>query len=128
MNTVRKHVSAIKGGRLAVAAHPAKVVSLLVSDIPGDHPQFIASGPTVADTANREDALRIVSQYGMKLPDAVMAHLNSTNADAPQPDDPKLARAEHHIIASAAKSLESAADVAKKAGIDTAILSDAIRG
>ena len=128
MNTVRKHVSAIKGGRLAVAAHPAKVVSLLVSDIPGDHPQFIASGPTVADAANREDALRIVSQYKMKLPDRVMAHLNSVAAEAPQPDDARLARAEHHIIASAAKSLENAAEIARKAGIDAAILSDAIEG
>ncbi len=128
MNTVRKHVSAIKGGRLAVAAYPAKVVSLLVSDIPGDHPQFIASGPTVADAANRQDALRIVGQYGMELPAAVMAHLNSSNADAPQPDDLKLVRAEHHIIASAAKSLESAADIAQKAGIEAAIISDAIEG
>ncbi|KAG1702948.1 putative hydroxypyruvate reductase [Nymphon striatum] len=70
MNTVRKHISAIKGGRLAVAAYPAKVVSLLVSDIPGDHPQFIASGPTVADEGTRHDALAIISQYEMKLPDA----------------------------------------------------------
>lgn len=128
MNTVRKHVSAIKGGRLAIAAYPAKVVSLLVSDIPGDHPQFIASGPTVADAADREGALRITSQYKMQLPDAVMAHLNSSAADAPKPDDAKLARAEHHIIASAAKSLESSVELARAAGIDAAILSDAIEG
>ena len=75
MNTVRKHVSGIKGGRLAAAAHPAKVVSLLVSDIPGDHPQYIASGPTVADEGTREDALAIIDQYAMRLPKAVMAHI-----------------------------------------------------
>jgi len=80
MNTVRKHVSEIKGGRLAKAAYPAKVVSLLVSDIPGDHPQYIASGPTVADAGTREDALAIISQYEMQLPDAVMAHIQSDAA------------------------------------------------
>ncbi|MEM7069114.1 MAG: glycerate kinase [Pseudomonadota bacterium] len=128
MNTVRKHVSGIKGGRLAVAAYPAKVVSLLVSDIPGDHPQFIASGPTVADTGSREDALTIIRQYDMKLPDAVMAHIKSPNADAPLPDDASLSKSEHHIVASAAKSLEAAAELAKSFGIEAHILSDAIEG
>ncbi len=128
MNTVRKHVSNIKGGRLAKAAYPAKVVSLLVSDIPGDHPQFIASGPTVADEGTREDALAIISQYEMQLPDAVMVHIQSQKADAPRPDDERLARAEHHIFASASKSLEAAQKVAQEMGIETHILSDAIEG
>lgn len=128
MNTVRKHVSAIKGGRLAKAAWPAKVVSLLVSDIPGDHPQFIASGPTVADEGSRADALAIIDQYDMALPARVMAHIHSDAADAPAPDDEKLKRAEHHIFASASKSLEAAQAVAKQEGIEAHILSDAIEG
>ena len=128
MNTVRKHVSNIKGGRLAQAAYPAKVVSLLVSDIPGDHPQYIASGPTVADHGTRADALAIISQYEMQLPQAVMAHINSEAANAPLPDDAKLARAEHHIFASASKSLETAQKLAQEAGIETYILSDSIEG
>ncbi len=128
MNTVRKHVSGIKGGRLAAAAYPARVVSLLVSDIPGDHPQYIASGPTVADKGSREDALAIIRQYEMKLPDAVVTHIKLPAADAPRPDDKKLASAEHHILASAAKSLEAAQLVAQNAGIKTYILSDAIEG
>jgi hydroxypyruvate reductase len=128
MNTVRKHVSNIKGGRLAMAAFPAKVVSLLVSDIPGDHPQFIASGPTVADKGSREDALAIISQYEMNLTDAVMTHIRSDAAIAPLPTDEKLKRAEHHIFASASKSLEAAQTLAMEAGIETHILSDAIEG
>lgn len=128
MNTVRKAVSRIKGGRLAVAAHPARVVSLLVSDIPGDHPQYIASGPTVADAGSREDALAIVERYEMELPDSVIKHMRSEAAAAPLPDDPRLARAEHHIIASAAKSLEVAAEHARSMGIEAHILSDSIEG
>ena len=128
MNTVRKHVSLIKGGRLAKAAYPAKVVSLLVSDIPGDHPQYIASGPTVADHGTRDDALAIISQYEMQLPQAVMMHINSEAANAPLPDDAKLVKAEHHIFASASKSLEAAQSLALEAGINTHILSDAIEG
>ena len=128
MNTVRKHVSNIKGGRLAQAAYPAKVLSLLVSDIPGDHPQFIASGPTVADNASCEDALAIITQYEMKLPDAVMAYINSPKANAPLPNDERLSNAEHYILASASKSLEVAQKLAQEAEIETHILSDAIEG
>lgn len=128
MNTVRKAVSTIKGGRLALAAYPAKVVSLLVSDIPGDHAQYIASGPTVADLGTRHDALSIIEQYKMSLPEAVIKHINSDAADAPLPTDAKLINAEHHIFASAAKSLEVAADLAQQGGIETYILSDAIEG
>ncbi|MEI9407284.1 glycerate kinase [Mesorhizobium salmacidum] len=128
MNTIRKHLSTIKGGRLAAAAWPAKVVSLVVSDIPGDNPALVASGPTVPDTGSREDALASISAYGMKLPDAVMAHIQSPAADAPDPDDERFARNEVHLIASAGVSLEAAAVEARRQGIEAVILSDAVEG
>ncbi|MDX8490898.1 glycerate kinase [Mesorhizobium sp. VK22B] len=128
MNTIRKHVSTIKGGRLAAAAHPARVVSLVVSDIPGDNPALVASGPTVPDTGSRADALASIAAYGMKLPAAVMAHINSPAADAPRPDDPRFAGNEVHLIASAGVSLEAAAAEAKRQGIGAVILSDSIEG
>ncbi len=128
MNTLRKHLSTIKGGRLALAAHPAKVVSLIVSDIPGDNPAFVASGPTVPDCAARDDALAIVRDYGLKLPDAALRHLRSEAAEAPSPDDPAFAGNEVHVIASAARSLEAAAEEARRCGIEAVILSDAIEG
>jgi hydroxypyruvate reductase len=128
MNAVRKHVSTIKGGRLAAAAWPARVVTLIVSDIPGDNPALVASGPTVSDDSSREDALRIISTYGMKLPASVMAHLGSPLADAPRPDDKRFARNEVRLIASAAVSLEAAAAEARRQGIETVILSDSIEG
>ena len=128
MNTLRKHLSTIKGGRLALAAHPAKVVSLIVSDIPGDNPAFVASGPTVPDRAARDDALAIVRDYGLKLPDAALRHLRSEAAEAPSPDDPAFAGNEVHVIASAARSLEAAAEEARRCGIEAVILSDAIEG
>lgn len=128
MNTLRKHLSTIKGGRLALAAHPAKVVSLIVSDIPGDNPAFVASGPTVPDRAAREEALAIVRDYGLKLPDAALRQLQSEAAEAPSPDDPAFAGNEVHVIASAARSLEAAAEEASRHGIQAVILSDAIEG
>jgi hydroxypyruvate reductase len=128
MNTVRKHVSAIKGGRLALAAHPARVVTLIVSDIPGDNPAFVASGPTVPDGASRRDALAIVRDWRIELPRVVIDHLDSPAADAPSPDDPRFARNEVHVIASAAISLEAAARAARGAGIKAVILSDSIEG
>ncbi len=128
MNTLRKHLSTIKGGRLARAAHPAKVVSLIVSDIPGDNPAFVASGPTVPDRAGREDAFAIVRDYRLKLPDAALRHLQSEAAEAPLPDDPAFAANEVHLIASAARSLEAAAEEARRRGIEAVILSDSIEG
>lgn len=128
MNTIRKHLSTIKGGRLAAAAWPAKVVSLVVSDIPGDNPALVASGPTVPDVGSRENALASISAYGMKLPDAVMAHLQSPAADAPDPGDQRFARNEVHLIASAGVSLEAAVVEARRQGIEAVILSDAIEG
>ncbi|TIN11955.1 glycerate kinase [Mesorhizobium sp.] len=128
MNTIRKHVSTIKGGRLAAAAYPAKLVSLVVSDIPGDNPALVASGPTVPDSGNRQEALASIAAYGMKLPAAVMAHINSPAADAPRVDDPRFSRNEVHLIASAGVSLEAAAAEAMRHGIEAAILSDSIEG
>ena len=128
MNTLRKHLSTIKGGRLALAAHPARVVSLIVSDIPGDNPAFVASGPTVPDRAGRDDALAIVRDYGLKLPDAALRHLRSEAAEAPLPDDPAFAGNDVDLIASAARSLEAAAEEARRHGIEAVILSDAIEG
>ncbi len=127
MNVVRKHLSTIKGGRLA-AATKARVVSLVVSDIPGDNPAYVASGPTVADGSTRHDALEIVRQYKMRLPQAALDHLHSPAADAPRPDDPLFAHHEHHVIASAGVSLEAAAAVALSMGVTPAILSDSMEG
>lgn len=127
MNVVRKHVSTIKGGRLA-AATKARVVSLIVSDIPGDNPAFVASGPTVADDSTRHEAIEIIERYRMSLPRAIMTHLNSPAADAPKPDDPCFSRNEHHIIASAGVSLQAAAELAHTHGLAAHILSDSIEG
>ncbi|MNU74702.1 putative hydroxypyruvate reductase [compost metagenome] len=127
MNVVRKHVSTIKGGRLA-AATKARVVSLIVSDIPGDNPAFVASGPTVPDDSTRHEALAITEQYRMNLPSAIIAHLNSQAADAPMPQEPHFAKNEHYIIASAGVSLRAAADLARSNGVEAHILSDSIEG
>ncbi|KQV70376.1 glycerate kinase [Rhizobium sp. Root1220] len=127
MNVVRKHLSTIKGGRLA-AATKARVVSLIVSDIPGDNPAHVSSGPTVPDRSTRHDALAIIKQYGLELPQAALDHLASPAADAPNPDDPVFARHACHIVASAGVSLEAAAALAMSQGIAPAILSDSIEG
>jgi len=127
MNVVRKHLSTIKGGRLA-ATTKARVVSLVVSDIPGDNPAYVASGPTVPDRSTRHDALEIIGQYKMQLPQRALDHLRSPAANAPSPDDQMFARHEHHVIASAGVSLEAAAAVARSMGITPVILSDSIEG
>lgn len=127
MNVVRKHLSTIKGGRLA-AATKARVVSLIVSDIPGDDPALVASGPTVPDGSTRQDALDVVAQYRLTLPQALLDHLNSPAADAPHPDDPVFARHEHHIVSSARVSLEAAAEVALAHGVTPVLLSDSVEG
>ena len=128
MNTVRKHVSRIKGGRLARAAAPARVVSLVVSDVPGDNPAFVASGPTVPDDSSAAEALGIIADYRMALPDVVMTHLRSEAAAAPRLDDAVFARNAVHVIASARVSLEAAAAEARRQGIEAVILSDQIEG
>ncbi|APX69513.1 MULTISPECIES: glycerate kinase [unclassified Brucella] len=128
MNAVRKHLSTIKGGRLAAAAHPAKVFSLVVSDIPGDNPAFVASGPTVPDETSRDEALKIIERYRLDLPQAALAHIKSENAHAPQPDDGVFARNKVRVIASAAVSLEAAAREASRHGVEAVILSDSVEG
>ncbi len=128
MNAVRKHLSTIKGGRLAAHAHPAKVFSLVVSDIPGDNPAFVASGPTVPDATSRDDALKIIERYKLELPDAVLAHIKSERAHAPKPDDKIFADNEVRVIASAAVSLEAAVKEAERHGVEAVILSDSMEG
>lgn len=128
MNAIRKHVSRIKGGRLAAAACPARVVSLVVSDVPGDDPAQVASGPTVPDAVSRQDALAVIQTRGIALPDRIMAHLTRPEADAPHPDDPVFARNEVRVVASARLSLEAAAAQADQRVIPAVILSDAIEG
>ncbi|AUX79752.1 MULTISPECIES: glycerate kinase type-2 family protein [Sinorhizobium] len=128
MNAVRKHVSVIKGGRLAAAAYPARVVSLVVSDIPGDDPALVASGPTIADNSTRADALKIIERYRLALPERVHTWLAGEAADAPRPDDPRFARNEVRLIASAGVSLEAAVTQARASGVEAIILSDSIEG
>lgn len=128
MNAIRKQVSGIKGGRLAAAAHPARVVSLVVSDVPGDNPAEVASGPTVPDRRDRALAQRLIETYRIELPDAVRTHLDTAPEDAPHPEDQVFSRNEVHVIASAAMSLEAAARAAEAAGLPAVILSDAIEG
>ncbi|SNS42666.1 glycerate kinase type-2 family protein [Antarctobacter heliothermus] len=128
MNAIRKHVSTIKGGRLAAAAHPARVVSLVVSDVPGDDPAQVASGPTVPDRVTRSDALAMIEARNIKLPERIMAHLSSEGCAAPSPTDRVFSRNEVRVIASARLSLEAAAARAEAQGISAAILSDAIEG
>ena len=128
MNTVRRHLSRIKGGRLGVAAHPARLVTLAISDVPGDEPVDIASGPTVADPTTCADALAVLARYGVAVPDAVTAALESSAWESIKPGDPRLARAEFHIVAAPQASLEAAARVAEAQGIPAVILSDRLEG
>jgi len=128
MNCVRRHLSAIKGGRLAAAAHPAKVVTLLISDVPGDHPRDIASGPTVADDTTCADALAILRRYAITLPPALEAVLTSGRGESVKPGDPRLAGIETHIVAAPQKALEAAAEIGRAAGLPVHILGDAIEG
>ncbi|WP_170605433.1 glycerate kinase type-2 family protein [Ruegeria arenilitoris] len=128
MNAIRKHVSGIKGGRLAKMAHPARVVSLIVSDVPGDDPAQVASGPTVPDSIGRKDALGLIADHHISLPDRLLKHLQSVKADAPAPDDPRFDQNVVQVIASAGLSLDAAAQEAENQGIPAVILSDAIEG
>ena len=128
MNTVRRHLSAIKGGRLAALAHPAKLVTLLISDVPGDNPRDIASGPTVGDATTSADARAIVARYGIALPPAVVAALDRAASETVKPDDPRLAGIETHIVTAPQIALEAAAAVAREAGLPVHILGDAIEG
>ncbi len=127
MNTVRKHLSAIKGGRLAAAAYPAKIVALMISDVPGDDASIIASGPTVPDPSTNEDALGIIEKYGIDVPDN-MRRLLDTAEETPKPGDPCFENVENIMIATPQASLEAAAAVAREAGVTPVILGDSIEG
>ncbi len=128
MNCVRRHLSAIKGGRLAAACYPAGVVTLLISDVPGDLPCDIASGPTVGDPSTCADAIDIVRRYRVELPPEVWEVLKSGRGETVKPGDPLLARAQWRMVATPQMALESAARVAREAGLDAHILGDAIEG
>ncbi|MBI4756776.1 MAG: glycerate kinase [Betaproteobacteria bacterium] len=128
MNCVRRHLSALKGGRLAAAAHPARVVTLLISDVPGDDPIDIASGPTVADPTTCADALAIIDRYGIDVCARVRAVLESGEGESIKPGDPRLAGAEIRIIATPQVALEAAARLARDAGIAAHILGERIEG
>ncbi|MCB1774170.1 MAG: glycerate kinase [Gammaproteobacteria bacterium] len=128
MNCVRRHLSAIKGGRLAAACHPARVVNLLISDVPGDDPNDIASGPTVADPTDCAAALAIVDRYGIALPAHVREVLESGRGETVKPDDPRMRDVTTHLVATPQMALEAAADVAREAGLDVHNLGDAIEG
>jgi len=128
MNAIRKQVSRIKGGRLAIAAHPAPMVSLIVSDVPGDDPAQVASGPTVPDGVGRAEARKALRDYAIAVPEKIRRFLDDAPEDAPSPDDPRLARNSVQVIASSARSLEAAAEAARRAGVEAVILSDAIEG
>ncbi|HSM19647.1 MAG TPA: glycerate kinase, partial [Hyphomicrobiales bacterium] len=127
MNTVRKHLSAIKGGRLARAAYPAQIVSLMISDVPGDDASIIASGPTVPDPSTNADARGIVEKYRIDLPGAVSRVLE-TIEETPKPGDPCFERVENVMIATPQASLEAAAAVARAAGVTPVILGESIEG
>ena len=128
MNCVRRHLSAIKGGRLGAACHPARLLTLLLSDVPGDNPIDIASGPTAPDPTTCDDALAIVRRHGIALPAAVREVLESGRGESIKPGDPRLARAESRMIATPQMALEAAATVARDAGVTPYILGDAIEG
>lgn len=128
INCVRKHLSAIKGGRLAAAAAPARVVTLMISDVPGDDPSVIASGPTVPDPTTFADAWEVVHKYGLTLPPAVHKHLTEAATETPKPGDPLFSHVQNLMAATPQSALEAAASIAKRAGITPLILGNAIEG
>jgi glycerate 2-kinase len=128
INTVRKHLSAIKGGRLAAAAAPARVVTLAISDVPGDDPGVIASGPTVPDASTFADARAVLAKYRIDGPPAVIEHLTAAAGETPKPSDPVFRRARFELIASPQDSLRAAAAEALRRNVTPLVLSDRIEG
>jgi glycerate 2-kinase len=128
MNCVRKHLSAIKGGRLAAAAAPAAIVTLMISDVPGDDASVIGSGPTVPDSSTSAEAIGILARYGIEPPAAVAAWLRAPASETPKPGDPAFDHARTVMIATPWQSLEAAAAVARAAGVTPLVLGDAIEG
>ncbi|NKE45997.1 glycerate kinase [Roseomonas frigidaquae] len=128
MNCIRRHLSAFSGGRLALAAAPARVVTLAISDVPGDDPAAIASGPTVPDPSSFEQARALVAHYRMDLPAAVVAHLAQAAEETPKPGDPRLGEVDYRFIATPRLALEAAAAKARALGLTPLILGDALEG
>ena len=128
MNCVRRHLSSLKGGRLAAVCHPAQVLTLLISDVPGDDPIDIASGPTVGDPTTCADALAIVARYRITVPPAVRSLLESGAGETIKPGDPRLAAIQTRMITAPQIALEAAAQVAREAGITPYILGDSLEG
>lgn len=128
MNCVRRHLSQIKGGRLAARCHPARVVNLLISDVPGDDPTNIGSGPTVADPTSCADAIEIIDRYAIRLSALARGHLESGSGESIKPGDPRLSRVETRIITAPKISLAAAAAVARAAGLAPVVLGDSIEG
>jgi len=128
INAVRKHLSAIKGGRLAAAAAPAQVFTLAISDVPGDDPAVIASGPTVPDPTSFADARAVLAKYRIREPAAVLAHLAAAADETPKRGDPAFRGARYELIASPQQALAAAADAAQTQGIAPIVLSDRIEG
>jgi len=127
MNTIRKHLSAVKGGGLAAAAYPARVLALMISDVPGDDPAVIASGPTVGTDSHPTDALALLERFDVKVPPSIERHL-ATGTPPPSPSSQAIARVENRVIAAPQMSLEAAAEVAVQSGVTPIILGDAIEG
>jgi hydroxypyruvate reductase len=128
INTVRKHLSRVSGGRLAAAAFPAEVLALVISDVPGDDPAVVASGPTLPDPTTFADARAALARHGIEPSLAVTAHLAAGKDETPKPDDPRLARSRAVVVASAGQSLRAAADRARNAGVMPLLIGDAIEG
>jgi hydroxypyruvate reductase len=127
MNTVRKHISRVKGGQLATAAYPAKMLALMISDVPGDDPAFIGSGPTVGDATTAADARAVLERWQVPVPDSVRKALDRPTGVVP-PGDPRLSRAQNIVFAAPAQSLAAAAEVARAAGAEVRLLGDALEG
>ena len=128
MNCVRRHLSAVKGGRLAAQCHPARLVTLAISDVPGDSPIDIGSGPTAADPTTCADALAIIDRYRIEVPQAVRALLHRPEGESVKPGDPRLQGSEIRLVATPQAALEAAAGVARDAGYAACILGDSLEG
>ncbi len=128
MNCVRKHLSSIKGGRLAAEAAPARVATLAISDVPGDDISVIASGPTVADPSTREGALEIILHYRIDAANAILEHLKDSKSETPKPGDPRLIETSAEIVATPHDALQAAADLAQSRGVTPIVLGDTVEG
>jgi hydroxypyruvate reductase len=128
INCIRSHISLIKGGRLAQAAYPARVVSLIISDVPGDDPTIIASGPTVPDPTTFSNALELLNRYRIPVSEKIMDHLKAGLNESPKPGDPYLLKSQINVLASPGLALKEAAKIAHESGYKTILLGDAIEG